>query len=141
MEKYRKFLSLLLALVMTMSLCVPALAVEDDAEKESYMFGIDGGKLYSAQIGEKVIVALTNDSSHLVDIAITYTADRSEVYHWGIRDYPESVFAYTDAFWDDVVLYAESRMGEADIVTFETGAITQSLRSSASADLREELRT
>lgn len=82
---------------------------------------------------------LTDDSNHLLDIAISYAEDNETVYHWTICNYPDEVFSYSDSFWNAVILYAE-KQGNADIIHFCSSS-EMSMRSSASADLREELRT
>ena len=147
MKALNKFLSLILSCAMVMSLCIPAFAIEGTSKEvfdESSVLSIDNGKLFSAKSEDKTIAILTDDSLHLLDISISYDPSCEEVYHWAISDYPDSKFTYDDAFWKDVVAYAENHFEDSNTVHFTTTACNTSdsgvvACSSARADLVDQL--
>lgn len=102
MKALNKFLSLILFCAMVMSLCIPAFASERMSSEEldtPFIMDIDNGKLFSAESDDKIVAILTNDDLHLIDISISYSPARDEVYHWAISDYPDDEFSYNDSFW------------------------------------------
>ena len=110
MKALNKFLSLILSCAMVMSLCIPAFASERMSSEEldtPFIMDIDNGKLFSAESDDKIVAILTNDDLHLIDISISYSPARDEVYHWAISDYPDDEFSYNDSFWTAIITYAE----------------------------------
>lgn len=70
-----------------------------------FIMDIDNGKLFSAESDDKIVAILTNDDLHLIDISISYSPARDEVYHWAISDYPDDEFSYNDSFWTAIITY------------------------------------
>lgn len=108
MKALNKFLSLILFCAMVMSLCIPAFASERMSSEEldtPFIMDIDNGKLFSAESDDKIVAILTNDDLHLIDISISYSPARDEVYHWAISDYPDDEFSYNDSFWTAIITY------------------------------------
>ena len=106
MKALNKFLSLILSCAMVMSLCIPAFASERMSSEEldtPFIMDIDNGKLFSAESDDKIVAILTNDDLHLIDISISYSPARDEVYHWAISDYPDDEFSYNDSFWTAII--------------------------------------
>lgn len=81
---------------------------------------IDNGKLFSAESDDKIVAILTNDDLHLIDISISYSPARDEVYHWAISDYPDDEFSYNDSFWTAIITYAENHLEDSNLVLFTT---------------------
>lgn len=119
MKALNKFLSLILSCAMVMSLCIPAFASERMSSEEldtPFIMDIDNGKLFSAESDDKIVAILTNDDLHLIDISISYSPARDEVYHWAISDYPDDEFSYNDSFWTAIITYAENHLEDSSKV-------------------------
>lgn len=147
MKALNKFLSLILSCVMVMSLCIPAFASERMSSEEldtPFIMDIDNGKLFSAESDDKIVAILTNDDLHLIDISISYSPARDEVYHWAISDYPDDEFSYNDSFWTAIITYAENHLEDSNLVLFTTTVYDApdssiDMCASANRDLRDQL--
>ena len=143
----KKFISILLTLCMLVSVTSTAFAADvskETATPSTSVSTIDGGHLYTSKKSDANIAILTNDDAHLIDISISYLSSPNTVYQWTFVDYPESTFTISDSFWNGVVAYAESRMADANAVTFTEVSYDEPIelaqtRSSAGADLLEDL--
>lgn len=142
----KKILSFILCFAMILSITAPAFATEVSSESDSFMvMDIDGGNLYNSVTEEKVVTILTEDERHMIDISIKYPEQPDTVYHWAITDYPEDSFQPTSqAFWDQIVAYAEERLDAADMIHFTEVVYDEPIevpqtRSSAVADLEDSL--
>lgn len=147
MKALNKFLSLILSCAMVMSLCIPAFASERMSSEEldtPFIMDIDNGKLFSAESDDKIVAILTNDDLHLIDISISYSPARDEVYHWAISDYPDDEFSYNDSFWTAIITYAENHLEDSNLVLFTTTVYDApdssiDMCASANRDLRDQL--
>ena len=147
MKALNKFLSLILFCAMVMSLCIPAFASERMSSEEldtPFIMDIDNGKLFSAESDDKIVAILTNDDLHLIDISISYSPARDEVYHWAISDYPDDEFSYNDSFWTAIITYAENHLEDSNLVLFTTTVYDApdssiDMCASANGDLRDQL--
>lgn len=147
MKALNKFLSLILSCAMVMSLCIPAFASERMSSEEldtPFIMDIDNGKLFSAESDDKIVAILTNDDLHLIDISISYSPARDEVYHWAISDYPDDEFSYNDSFWTAIITYAENHLEDSNLVLFTTTVYDApdssiDMCASANGDLRDQL--
>ena len=147
MKALNKFLSLILFCAMVMSLCIPAFASERMSSEEldtPFIMDIDNGKLFSAESDDKIVAILTNDDLHLIDISISYSPARDEVYHWAISDYPDDEFSYNDSFWTAIITYAENHLEDSNLVLFTTTVYDApdssiDMCASANRDLRDQL--
>ena len=139
----KRFMALLLTVIMAFSLCVPAFAVEKKAVGGE-VSEISGGHLFTWVAEDKTVVATTHDEEHLINISIKYKNSPDVVYQWTIANYP-SAFRAEEDFWINVIDYAEKRMSEAEEIVFTETVYDKpievgQMRSSAGADLREDLR-
>lgn len=143
----KKFISILLTFCMLFSISSTAFATDTStstSNSSTSVSTIDGGHLYVSMESDANIAILTNIEEHLIDISISYHSSPDTVYQWTITDYPESTFTTSDEFWNDVVVYAENRMDDANIITFTEVSYDEPIelpqtRSSAGADLLEDL--
>lgn len=91
MKKCRKYLSLLLALVMTMSLCVPALAVEDDGKNAKNILEKEGFfRLSDAECKEETSHSISGD----IVITRDYVDKKSELFL--IKSETVAMYMYAD---------------------------------------------
>lgn len=142
----KKIISLALCLILVFSFTLSAFANTteyDSISQNSATVEIVGGKLHSSTMNGRNVAILTNDAKHLIDISISYCAKPNTVYQWTITDYP-TAFDNTDAFWKDIICYAEDQMHSAKIVQFTETTYNEPIEvpqtfSSAGADLLREL--
>lgn len=142
----KRFISIILSIAIILSISATAFAAETETTAaNTAVVDIDGGSLYTSEESDKKVAILTNDEKHLLDISICYPSAPNTVYQWTITDYPISTFTPSNTqFWSDVINYAEDQMSAANIVyftevTYEEPVELPQTRSSAGADLLEEL--
>ena len=141
----KRFLSLFLALAMSLSLTTSSFAAGGVGNNsvETYMEEIADGHLFIQRTDDKLVAIATNDIKHIVNIAIKDTSKSDAVYQWLINDYPVAAFCPDDpSFWNDIIVYAEGKMDEASLAEFSFEEVDENepmVISSAGADLAEDL--
>ena len=94
-----------------------------------------------------LVTIITDNTRRMIDISIKYLNQPNIVYQWRIHDYPVARFEpASNSFWNGIIEYAERNISSATPVTFtdvtyEKPIDVTAMRSSAGADLLQDLRS
>lgn len=145
----KRFLALMLSLVLTFVMSTSTLAAEPLQEAPTtttnyFTEETATGQIHVRQLNTKTITIITNDEQHQVDISIKYAVNPDLVYQWSFTEYPMPTASKTLSFWDEIINYVESNLDSATIVTFtdviyDTPIDVSLTRSSAAADMMEQM--
>lgn len=146
--KIERAISILLSVSMLLSTVSTAFAAENtenftNSPQDTYWEELVDGDVFVQQTDRKLVAIITSDAEHIVTISIKYVSQPNLVYQWIINDYPVAEFRPDDlSFWNDIIEYAEGKMGAASLVEFSIEEISENdpmVFSSAGADLAADL--
>lgn len=143
----KKVISLALAVIMLMMMSSTAFAANESRNSQTYIGEISNGNIFSKKTANMLVTILTDNTRRLIDISIKYLNQTNIVYQWRIQDYPVARFKpASNSFWNGIIEYAERNISSATPVTFtdvtyEKPIDVTAMRSSAGADLLQDLRS
>lgn len=143
----KKIISLALAVIMLITMSSTAFAANESRNSQTYIGEISNGNIFSKKTSNMLVAILTDNTRRLIDISIKYLNQPNIVYQWRIQDYPVARFKpASNSFWNGIIEYAERNISSATPVTFtdvtyEKPIDVTAMRSSAGADLLQDLRS
>lgn len=143
----KKIISLALAVIMLITMSSTAFAANESRNSQTYIGEISNGNIFSKKTSNMLVTILTDNARRLIDISIKYLNQPNIVYQWRIQDYPVARFKpASNSFWNGIIEYAERNISSATPVTFtdvtyEKPIDVTAMRSSAGADLLQDLRS
>lgn len=109
------------AVLIIVSLFASAFAAYDifwkETVKEKELGKLENGEVFSLRTNKKLVGGIANEEDHSIILSIRYNKNRNRTFEWKIKDYPTEKFApEEEAFWHDVIDYAEERITEANVI-------------------------
>lgn len=139
-------ISLMLALVMCLSLCVPAFATEANVLSGEVMeFSLSDGTIYIYKNGTNVITITSADNSNVLEIDVVDLSDASTVYQNFSTDYdkdvltasPEIILEHVVNDIDDLIVAGEPLNIEITEEACNEAKVANAMRSAATMALQE----
>ena len=124
-----------------------AFAANESRNSQTYIGEISNGNIFSKKTSNMLVTIITDNTRRMIDISIKYLNQPNIVYQWRIHDYPVARFEpASNSFWNGIIEYAERNISSATPVTFtdvtyEKPIDVTAMRSSAGADLLQDLRS
>lgn len=143
----KKIISLALAVIMLITMSSTAFAANESRNSQTYIGEISNGNIFSKKTSNMLVTIITDNTRRMIDISIKYLNQPNIVYQWRIQDYPVARFKpASNSFWNGIIEYAERNISSATPVTFtdvtyEKPIDVTAMRSSAGADLLQDLRS
>ena len=143
----KKVISLALAVIMLITMSSTAFAANESRDNQTYIGEISNGNIFSKKTSNMLVTIITDNTRRMIDISIKYLNQPNIVYQWRIHDYPVARFEpASNSFWNGIIEYAERNISSATPVTFtdvtyEKPIDVTAMRSSAGADLLQDLRS
>lgn len=143
----KKIISLALAVIMLITMSSTAFAANESRDNQTYIGEISNGNIFSKKTSNMLVTIITDNTKRMIDISIKYLNQPNIVYQWRIHDYPVARFKpASNSFWNGIIEYAERNISSATPVTFtdvtyEKPIDVTAMRSSAGADLLQDLRS
>lgn len=143
----KKIISLALAVIMLITMSSTAFAANESRDNQTYIGEISNGNIFSKKTSNMLVTIITDNTRRMIDISIKYLNQPNIVYQWRIHDYPVARFKpASNSFWNGIIEYAERNISSATPVTFtdvtyEKPIDVTAMRSSAGADLLQDLRS
>lgn len=143
----KKIISLALAVIMLITMSSTAFAANESRNSQTYIGEISNGNIFSKKTSNMLVTIITDNTRRMIDISIKYLNQPNIVYQWRIHDYPVARFEpASNSFWNGIIEYAERNISSATPVTFtdvtyEKPIDVTAMRSSAGADLLQDLRS